>query len=469
MGEDSSKTQKTHRTDEDTRPVTRPNGKAETHDGSTDISDLAPQGEPLFYTVTVPLKLKRRHHSRLQRILDICRGVYNAANEERLGVRSRFLRHEWVPLKKREAAGLKRPKRRERNPTENGQQKQLTKIRRDDPQVRSLSVSVVRGALSRLAAAWKNVGATIPNSGGRTVQPPRYKGRHRDNVITWDDPRDVRIKGNYLLHADIGALRMEIDPKRPLPEQPPVAVQLKRDPDAGDPRENRGGRWFVQMAYPLAVPERRRRGREIGVDVGLDEYAVDCDGPALRATRPGRANEATRARSHRALRTQKRKDGTPKREMSKKGSKRRGKAVKTMRRAEAKVARQRDTRARQGAARIVKKSDGVAIERASDLRGLYRMNNRKAMYDAAWGVFREALRWACLKVGIPLFEVPAAGTSQNCPAVRSLVGFRPIAERALAQLHLRLVGVSGHHVCVRDSASGDTGVQEAGRGRPVGP
>ena len=67
-------------------------------------TDTDDEEENLYYTITVPLKLKKRHHSRLQEILDLCRRVYNAANEERHGVRNRFLRHEWVLLKKRETA-----------------------------------------------------------------------------------------------------------------------------------------------------------------------------------------------------------------------------------------------------------------------------------------------------------------------------------------------------------------------------
>ena len=382
------------------------------------------------YTVTVPLKLKKRHHTILQNILDICRGVYNFANEERHGVRNRFLRHEWVPLKKREAAKLKPARRRERKPTEYDQQKQLTAIRAADPEVRSLSVGVVRGALKALAAAWKNVGKPIPKSGGRSVQPPAYKARHLDNVIRWAYPRGITITRRYLITPDTGALRLDIDPKRPLPEEPPTAVKLVRDADAGDCREGRGGRWFAKLSYPLKVKPRRRRGRETGVDVGLDDYAVDCDGLALRATRPGRAREQDRRREHRALATQKKKDGTPNREMSKKGSKRRRKAVKRMRRAEAKVHRQRETRCRQAAARVVKKCDGVAVERAGDLAGLYYTPKAKAIYDASWGMFRNALRWACLKCGIPLVHVPAAGTSQNCPRCGRWWAFDPkLSER----------------------------------------
>ena len=393
-------------------------------------SDEDREQKPPCYTVTVPLKLKKRHHSLLQEILDICRLVYNAANEERHGVRNRFLRYEWVPLKNRKTAKLKRVRRREPNPTEYGQQKQLTAIRAEDADVRNLSVAVVRGALKALAAAWKNVGKAIPNSGGRTVQPPRYKARHRDNVISWAYITGIRISGNYLITQDTGALRLDIDPKRPLPEGTPTAVKLVRDPDAGDSREGRGGRWFAKLSYPLQVEPRRRRGREMGVDVGCDVYAVDCDGPALRATRPGRAREQDRRREHRALATQKKKDGTPNREMSKKGSKRRRKAVKRMRRAETKVACQRRTRAAQAAARIVAKSDGVAVERAKNLAGLYRTPMAKSIYDAAWGVFRHALWWACLKAGIPLVEVPAAGTSQNCPQCGRWWAFDPkLSER----------------------------------------
>ena len=133
-------------------------------------TDTDDEEENLYYTVTVPLKLKKRHHSRLQEILDLCRRVYNAANEERHGVRNRFLRHEWVLLKKRETAKTEagsppgtQPERVQ--PAEAAHCHQSGR-----PDVKNLSVAVVRGALKALAAAWKNVGKPIPNSGGRSVR-----------------------------------------------------------------------------------------------------------------------------------------------------------------------------------------------------------------------------------------------------------------------------------------------------------
>ena len=60
--------------------------------------------EPLFHTITVPLHLKKRQHARLQRILDTCRGLYNAANEQRHAVGNRFLRDEWIRSAVRKAA-----------------------------------------------------------------------------------------------------------------------------------------------------------------------------------------------------------------------------------------------------------------------------------------------------------------------------------------------------------------------------
>ena len=382
---------------------------------SSDENRLA-EREPLFHTIKVPLHLKKRQHARLQRILDTCRGLYNAANEQRHAIRNRFLRDEWIRSAVRKAAKLKKAPVRNRQPTRYDHQKELTKIRADDQCIRRLSVSVLRGALVALTAAWKRVGAPIANGLGGYVQPPLYKAQRRDHAISWDDPGCVTVRNGRLVSADTGALRMHRKEAARLPDIPHSAVRLVREPDSGDLRENRGGRWFAAFSYPLEPQTRRRRGRNTGLDAGLDEYATGCDGVVLRATRPGKAAEKIRKRQHRALAYKKRKDGSPKREMSKRGSKRRAKQVRRMRRTEAKVARQRRGRAAQAAARIVKRYDAAVIEAASNLAGLYRGFCRKAVYDAAWAIFRRALVWGFTKVGGAVIEVPAAGTSQTCPA-----------------------------------------------------
>ena len=312
----------------------------------------------------------------------------------------RFLNREWVPKAKLDACGLKPIPRREPAPTKFGQHKALTAVRRADPDgVGALTVSALRGALNRLADAWKDVGKTRPN--GTRVRPPCFKARNCDHVIDYADPSAIHVRGRYIACRDFGAVRFRNH--RALPEGTPIAIRIVRDDTAGDARDNRGGRWTAHLTWRVPTKARRPRGRCTGIDLGTTDYAVTCDGVALKAHRAGRRDEPATRRRQRAV------------ARSVKGSHRRRKRRVRHRKALARVSSKRQDEARRAAARIVQRNDGIAVERPSDLRGLYRMRLAKSLHDAGWEIFRNALAWACTKAGAPLTEVPAAGTSRDCP------------------------------------------------------
>ena len=368
---------------------------------------------PLHVTYEVQLLPRRRHHRRLQETLDTCRNLYNAAHEERLANHRRFLRDEWIPAETRKAAGLKRTKRRNPAPTLYDQMKALTDIRSSDEPTRSVGVSLTRGTLAMLDAAWMAIGAK--DTLGRTRKPPHFKARHRDHALNFHDPKAVRLRDGYLIAKPIGAIRYRAH--RELPDGKPVAVRLCRDDRAGDLRDNQGGRWRAKLTYLVKFPATRRRRRRLdGLDLGLAEYVTGSRGTVLEALRPGRAADAERRCLQRKLRYRRAKTGKPRRAMSKRGGHGRRKLVKRLRRLEARATRQRLTRARRAAARVTQANDGVAVENPRSLAGLYQTHNARSVYDAGWAIFRNALAWMCRKANIPLVTVPAAGTSQDCPA-----------------------------------------------------
>ena len=358
------------------------------------------QPNSVLKTYRVRLLPHRKTHRKLQYTLDLCRDLYNAANAERRSIHQRFLNREWVPKAKLDACGLKPIPRREPAPTKFGQYKTLTEVRHDDPDgIGALTVSALRGALNRLANAWKDIGKTRPN--GTRVRPPRFKARNHDHVIDYADPSAIHIRGRYIVCRDFGAVRFQNH--RALPEDRPIAIRIVRDDTASDARDNRGGRWTAHLTWRLLTKARRPRGRCTGIDLGATDYAVTCDGVALKAHHAGRRDEPAARRRQRAV------------ARSVKGSHRRRKRRVRHRKALARVSSKRQDEARRAAARIVQRNDGIAIERPSDLRGLYRMRIAKSLHDAGWGIFRNALAWACTKAGVPLIEVPAPGTSRDCP------------------------------------------------------
>ena len=363
-------------------------------------------------TYTVRLLPKRRHHRKLQAALDTCRALYNAAHEERLGAHNRFMRDEWIRAGTRKAAGLPKTKRRNRAPTLYDQMKALTEIRAIDENVNAVGVSLARGALAALDAAWQAVGKK--DALGRTRRPPRFKPHRHDHVLNFHDPKAAKLRNGRLITKPLGAIRYR--PHRELPPGRPVAVRLRRDDLAGDARDGRGGRWVALLTYTVEVPKRKLRGRFDGLDVGQADYVTGTGGVILEAVKTGREIDKERRRAQRQLRHRRSKGGRPKRAMSKRGSHRRRKLLKRLRRMETAAANKRRTHARRAAARIAKANDGAAVENPRALAGLYRTRMARGVYDAGWGIFRDALDWACRKAGIPLVAVPTAGTSRDCPA-----------------------------------------------------
>ena len=351
-------------------------------------------------TYRVRLLPRKRTHCKLEHTLDLCRDLYNAANEERRSIHRRFLEDEWVAKAKLETCGLKPAARREPAPTKFGQHKALTEIRRDDPDgVGAVTVSALRGALNALADAWKDVGKTRPT--GATVRPPRFKARSRDHVVNYADPSAVHVRDRYIVCRDFAAVRFRIH--RELPEGEPIAVRIVRDETTGDTRDGHGGTWSAHLTYRVPVDARRRRGRCTGIDLGSNDYVITCDGVALKAHQAGRKDEPAARRRQRAV------------ARCTKGSHGRRKRRVRHRKSLARVTSRRQDEARRAAARIMQRNDGIAVERPADLHGLYRTRLAKSLHDAGWGIFRKTLAWCCAKTNAPLVEVPARGTSKDCP------------------------------------------------------
>ena len=140
----------------------------------------------------------------------------------------------------------------------------------------------------------------------------------------------------------------------------------------------------------------------------MDDSGVPVANPRFRA----KADPALR-RQQRRLRWQKTKDGQPRRQMSRRGSRRRRKEVVRLRRLHRRVANQRKTYARQVAARLVRENDLIAVE-ALNIKGLARSRLAKAIADAGWGVLVSAIEQAA-EGRCAVVKVDPRYTSQECP------------------------------------------------------
>ena len=404
-------------------------------------------------TYRVRLLPRKRTHCKLEHTLDLCRDLYNAANEERRSIHRRFLEDEWVAKAKLETCGLKPAARREPAPTKFGQHKALTEIRRDDPDgVGAVTVSALRGALNALADAWKDVGKTRPS--GATVRPPRFKARSRDHVVNYADPSAVHVRDRYIVCRDFGAVRLRIH--RELPEGEPIAVRIVRDETTGDTRDGHGGTWSAHLTYRVPVDARRRRGRCTGIDLGSNDYVITCDGVALKAHQAGRKDEpAARWRQRAVARCTKGSHGRRKRRVR-------------HRKSLARVTSRRQDEARRAAARIMQRNDGIAVERPADLHGPLPHTAREIAARRRMGHLPE-------DAGVVLREDQRA--TRRGPGERNVEGLPVVPSARRSRQHavgqnprlpaLRTGRTEGHRLGVRDPPARLRRAGGAGRGRPV--
>ena len=174
---------------------------------------IAANPRPTTVPVTYKLRLlpRRGQHRKLQAALDTCRALYNAAHEERLGAHQRFIRNEWIPAATLQAAGLPKTERRNRAPTLYDQMKALTEIRATDEIVRKIGISLGRGALAALDAAWQAVGKK--DALGRTRRPPGLKPYQRDHVLNFYNPNAAKLRNGRLIAKPLGAIRYRTHPR----------------------------------------------------------------------------------------------------------------------------------------------------------------------------------------------------------------------------------------------------------------
>lgn len=143
-------------------------------------------------------------------------------------------------------------------------------------------------------------------------------------------------------------------------------------------------------------------GRQIGLDVGLNQFYTDSFGEKVDNPR------FLRCDSRKIKRLQRRLSKTEK------GSKNRIKARRKLGRAHLKVSRRRNDWACKLAQRVIQSNDLVAIENLKVRNMIKNHCLAKSIADVAWYRFREWLNYFGVVYGVPVIAVNPSYTSQNC-------------------------------------------------------
>jgi putative transposase len=225
---------------------------------------------------------------------------------------------------------------------------------------------------------------------GETPGYPRFKPRSRYDSITFPSYGDgVRLRDNGKLYVQgVGEIRVKL--------HRPVAGRIKT---VTVKRE--AGRWYVCFSVEVVPTPETVLYEDIGIDLGLESFAVLSDGTPIDNPRPyQRAQNKLRIAQRRVARR-------------KRGSKGRRKAVQLLQRAHAHVRNTRRNFHHETARWLVERYSVIFVEDLN-IKGMARGMLAKSVSDAGWAQFLQILTCKAAEAGRVVFGVNPSGTSQTC-------------------------------------------------------
>ena len=226
---------------------------------------------------------------------------------------------------------------------------------------------------------------------------PRYKSENRYDSITYPQfSNGCRLDNKGLRLSKIGCIR--IVQHRPL-EGMPKSCTITRTAT---------GKWFVSISCDIGdTPEKADVGSAVGIDVGLNSFAVTSDGQKIENQRFFRKEEKTLAKAQRKWDAVKKR---PKTDAV------REKRRKVIGRVHERIRNKRHNFAQQESRKMVNRHVFIAVEKL-DVQEMQK-NRRlaKSISDVAWSLFRHCLKYKAEEAGIGFKAVKPDYTSQDCSA-----------------------------------------------------
>ena len=294
--------------------------------------------------------------------LNLCRELYNAALQER-----------------RDAYKLNRV-----SITYQDQQNQLPEIKSIRDDLNSVYSQVLQDVLKRLDKTFK---AFFARAKKGQAGFPRFKGANRYDSFCYPQS-GFSLSENKLTLSKIGTVKLKLSQK--------VIGKVKT---CTIKREC--GKWFVIFSVETAVESLPKTGKQIGIDVGIESFAILSDGTQIDNWKFYEQSQKKLRVAQRAL------------SRKRKGSNCRRKAVEQLQKVHRKIKNQRSDFQHKVSTWLVKEFDLIAIEKLNIL-GLSKGLLSKQILDVSWGSFFEKIRYKAANAGRELKEVSPNYTSQTC-------------------------------------------------------
>ena len=316
----------------------------------------------MIKTYKYKLEPNRKQSQLLSQSLDLCRGLYNLCLEQKQYQRiSRF-----------------------------DQSAQLTQLKAAFPEYREVYSEVLQNVLKTLDKSFQNFFRRL-KEGGKAGYP-RFKSKNRYDSLQFNN-KGFKLSGKYLQVSKLGNIKVRLS--RELPADAVVkTLNIKRSVNG----------WFATLTFeytPVPLPKSKKN---IGIDVGIENYAALSDGTFIQNPRFYECGQAELRRAQRrvARRTNKR-------------SNRRRKAVVLLQKVHARIANRRNDFLHKQTTMLVRKYGTIVVENLN-VKGLAQGILSKQVHDASWSTFFRMLDWKAEEAATRSVQyVDCKYTSQECP------------------------------------------------------
>lgn len=298
--------------------------------------------------------------------LRLCRNLYNAALQERIGAyrKAKVTRNYY------------------------DQANTLSEIKAELPEYKGVYSQVLQDVLKRIDKAYQAFFRRV--KAGEKPGFPRYQGRDRYDSFTYPQSGfSLSEDGRTAYFSKIGNVRIRLS--RPLEGKVKTATVIH---DCGE--------WYVSYVCEVEAQPLPETGSSVGVDVGTTWFAITSDGEFVE--------------NPRHYQTVMRKLRTAQRAVSRKQNKRsnrRKKAVKRVAKIHRKVARQRLDFHHKTANKLIRENDLIAHEDLN-VGGMGRGNLARSIHDVGWSQFFQILSVKAECAGRTVIRVDPRYTSQAC-------------------------------------------------------
>jgi putative transposase len=272
------------------------------------------------------------------------------------------------------------------------QKKDLLNTKKLFPEYAGIHSQVLLNCIERVKKAFDRY--IKADSSGKRSGKPRFKGRGRYHSFTYTQMKQDCIKGNGITLPKIGDVKIILP--RPIPDGfkiPTATIVFAADG------------YYVTLTWqdesvPVISPDFNRE-KLVGIDMGLNEFLNTSDAHTVPIPQFARKAGQVKKRLNKSV------------SRKKKGSNRRGKAVKRLSRHHQKVARQGKHFHYKTAKQLLDRYDVIGFEDLN-VKGLAKTRFAKSILDAGWSEFLAIVACKAQSAGKMTIAVNPNGPTENC-------------------------------------------------------